>query len=188
MKRDFDGDTHGEFDRKDRAQLRIVRDTIYRARRFQVNYTTYDVRRDQDSLKSSKPCTVMVHSPDTSAHAHPFWYAQVLGIFHANVFHTDPTVRRLSPQRMEFLWVRWLGDEPGYKSGFKYAKLPKVGFVPEDDEYAFGFLDPAHVIRGAHLIPAFHSGKTNDLLRTREKTAARLEGTTDDWVNFYVNM
>jgi hypothetical protein len=43
---------------------------------------------------------------------------------------------------MDFLWVRWLGVEPGYRAGIKKARLPKVGFVPEPDPYAFGFLDP----------------------------------------------
>ncbi|KAJ7619922.1 hypothetical protein DFH06DRAFT_1341756 [Mycena polygramma] len=29
---------------------------------------------------------------------------------------------------------------------------------------AFGFIDPAHVLRGAHLIPAFHYGRTSEFL------------------------
>ena len=65
---------------------------------------------------------------------------------------------------MEFLWVRWLGAEPWYRSGSKVARLPKVGFVEDTDEDTFGFLDPDLIIWGAHLIPDFNSGRTSGLL------------------------
>ena len=51
-----------------------------------------------------------------------------------------------SAQRMELLWVQWLGIEPGYRSGSKAAQLPKVRFIEDTDEDAFGFLDPDLVI------------------------------------------
>lgn len=89
---------------------------------------------------------------------------------------------------MQFLWVRWLGSEPGYRSGSRVARLPKVGFVEVNDEDAFGFLDPDLVIRGSHLIPAFYSGRTCDLMPYNGLTAARPADENDDWVNFYVNM
>ncbi|KAJ7850025.1 hypothetical protein B0H14DRAFT_857889 [Mycena olivaceomarginata] len=66
----------------------------------------------------------------------------------------------------------------------KAGRLPKVGFVPE---YGYAFvLDPAHVIRGGHLIPDFESGQTNDLLATREVTLARLPTDSSDWTNFFI--
>ena len=90
---------------------------------------------------------------------------------------------------MDFLWVRWFGVEPGYRSGFKYACLPKIGFVPSDDEYAFTFLDPSQIIQGVHLLPAFHAGRTSDLLPVAESAARILEeNKSEDWVNFYVGM
>ncbi|KAJ3709519.1 hypothetical protein C8R42DRAFT_566105, partial [Lentinula raphanica] len=91
-------------------------------------------------------------------------------------------------KRMEFIWVRWLGIEPilDYHSGTRFAKLPKVGFVTEADEFAFGFLEPSQIIRQCHLIPVFHAGRTNTLLETSEPTAARKPGETQDWWNFYV--
>jgi hypothetical protein len=91
---------------------------------------------------------------------------------------------------MDFLWVRWFGMEPGrYHHGFHYARLPKVGFVESTDPYAFTFLDPAQVIRGAHVIPAFSEGHTQDLLPATTSVARVLNSTDeDDWVNFYVNM
>lgn len=130
----------------------------------------------------------MVMSPETGPNAHPFWYARVLGIFHAEILHTGAHSSNNGAQRMEFLWVRWFGVEPDYRFGFKVARLPKVGFVPEDDLSAFGFLDPALVLRGCHLIPAFAGGRTNELLKTVFPTAARPLDETDDWENFYVTM
>jgi hypothetical protein len=153
---------------------------------LRVNYTTYDVQRDRDTINPRTSSFVIVRSPETEAGAHPYWYCQILGIFHATVAHV--TAVDYTTATMDFLWVRWLGVEPGYRAGIKKARLPKVGFVHEADPYAFGFLDPAHVIRGAHLIPDFQRGRTNELLATRKVTAARAVDDTDDWTNYYVDM
>ena len=188
--REFDGDDHEDFTEADRQSLRIIDHKIFSVSHLQVNYTTYDIRRAQDSLKPSKKCNIMVQSPETGAHAHPYWYAQVLGIFHttAAIFPSSKSsMPQVSSRRIEFLWVRWYGIEPGDRSGFKYAKLPKVGFVPETDRFAFGFLDPSFVIRGCHLIPAFALGRTRRLLRAKS-TLARKIGEKKDWVNFYIGM
>ncbi|KAJ3804431.1 hypothetical protein F5876DRAFT_53412, partial [Lentinula aff. lateritia] len=155
-----------------------------------INYTTYNVRRDQDVIN---PCTdhntIMLKSPDTNPDAHLYWYAQVLGIFHADIIHCNSKLGLVkSRKQMEFLWVQWLGTEPDYCPGQKFAKLPKVGFVPEDDEFAFGSLNPSQVIRACHVIPAFVHGKSNDLLATRLPTAARKVGESEDWLNYYVMM
>ena len=91
---------------------------------------------------------------------------------------------------MEFLWVRWFGVEPGrYRHGFHLAHLPKIGFVESSDEFAFSFLDPGQVIRGAHIMPAFSEGRTSTLLPATKSVAQVLSpDEMDDWVNFYVNM
>ncbi|KAF7363034.1 hypothetical protein MVEN_00655200 [Mycena venus] len=187
--REFDGDTHEEFTADQINSVRIVNNRIYSSKILRVNYTTYDVRRDQDVLNPDAQSFVMVRSPETEAGAHPYWYAQILGVFNATVHRVDP-LSGLGTRKeiMEFLWVRWLGVEPGYRSGIRRARLPKVGFVPETDPYAFGFLDPAQVIRGSHLIPVFQGGRTNDLLATEEITAARRLWETEDWANYYVDM
>lgn len=129
-----------------------------------------------------------MYSPDTSPDAHRFWYARIIGVFHADVLDIGPQSRNRGWQRMEVLWVRWMGLQPGYRFGHKLARLPKIGFVPDTDPYAFGFLDPNVVLRGCHLIPAFTHGRTRDLLNTDQPTAARAPGETDDWTNYYVNM
>ncbi|KAG6818921.1 hypothetical protein H0H93_000270 [Arthromyces matolae] len=186
--RSFDGDDVGNFTNEDRNAVHIVGNTIYSVQHLRVNYTTYDVRRASDTISPRNHSFVMLRSPESGDNSHPFWYAQVLGIFHAVVRHAGPRSRNIYvDHEMEFLWVRWLGVEPGYRSGRPSAKLPKIGFVPEDDPLAFGFLDPACVIRGAHLIPTFTAGKTQDLLAAQHSVARPLD-VVEDWVNFYVNI
>ncbi|KAG5634064.1 hypothetical protein H0H81_003567 [Sphagnurus paluster] len=155
---------------------------------LRVNYTTYDIRRASDTISPRTHCHVMVCSPKIGPNTHPFWYAQVLGVFHADVLHRGP--RSDDPDKrhhMQFLWVRWLGLEPGYRSGCQFARLPKVGFVPDSNPYTFGFLNPSDVIRGAHIIPAFAADKTLELLAAQH-TVARALNSTKDWVNFYINI
>jgi hypothetical protein len=183
---DYNGDEY-TFTDADRNALRIVDNRIYSAKVFRVNFTTYDVRRDQDTMNPRTHCDVMVLSHETGTTAHPFWYARVLGVFHVQVFHVGPTAKSLSKQYMEFLWVRWFGTVPGYRYGPNVARLPKIGFLADTDEAAFGFLDPSLVIRGCHLVPAFVDGRTSDLL-TIPNSIARPVGETDDWAAFYVMM
>ena len=129
----------------------------------------------------------MVLSPESEEDAHPFWYAQVLGVFHTRVLHVGPAATNRSVQNIEVLWVRWLGLGPDHQYGFKSARLPKVGFVEYTDPLAFGFLDPSLVVRGCHLVPAFADGKTSSLLPLNP-TAARSPDEHEDWVSFYVMM
>ena len=117
--------------------------------------------------------------------AHPFWYARVLGIYHAEVI--DARIKSSSrSRRVEFLFVRWFGLEEGWDSGWDDCRLDRVGFVPDTDPDAFGFLDPLDVICGCHLIPAFIEGHTTTLLRG-PSLLARPIGIDEDWERFYVN-
>ena len=186
---DFDGDDPDVFTDEDRNTIRLRNSSVYRHCTARINYTTYDIRRDFDTINPKTRPFVMTASPETASEAHPFWYAQVLGIFHADVQHTGPrSTTGFAWQQMDFLWVRWLGAEPGALHGHKVAKLPMVGYVPDRDHLAFGFLDPSLVIRGCHLIPTFNNGRTNLLLATQQPTEARPGGETSDWVNYYIGM
>ena len=159
---------------------------------MRLNYTTYDVRRNGDVINPRTYPDIMAKSPDTAPRAQPFWYARVIGIFHAFVSSSHPGVKEHSLHRMDFLWVRWLGEvhaSDRYLYGFRYARLPKIGFVPSTDKYAFSFLDPAQAIRGVHLMPAFSEGRTSSLLPvTRSVARVMSPEEDDDWMNFYVNM
>jgi hypothetical protein len=183
---EYDGDEHN-FSDADRNTVHIMNNRIYSVKVLRVNFTTYDVRRDQDSMNPRTHCDVMVRSQEDSANAHPFWYARVLGVFHAQVLHTGSRAKNHSVQHMEFLWVRWFGIVEGHQHGAKIGRLPKIGFLVESDTSVFGFLDPSLVIRGCHLIPAFADGRTQELL-TLKSSLGRPMGDTDDWAAYYVNM
>ena len=88
---------------------------------------------------------------------------------------------------MEVLWVQWFGLVPRHRFRSKVARLPKIGFIPDTDPLAFGFLDLSLVICATHLIPAFNDGHTAELLAT-SPTAGRLPGETDDWAAFFISM
>ena len=168
------------FRSDERNSVRIINNIIFSAKQFSVNYTTYDIRRDRDTINTSSRRYVMVQSPEVGDNTHPYWYAQVLGIYHTQASTTHPAAAKHSAQPIQFLWVRWLGTEPGYRSGSQVARLPKIGFVEVTDEDAFGFLDPDLIIRGSHLIPAFHSGQTCDLMPYDGPTIARPASVKDD--------
>jgi hypothetical protein len=150
----------------------------------QVHYTTYDLRREYDTINPRTHCDVMVLSGETKPQ-HAYWYARVLGIYHMNAWLNAEG--RVKKHQIEVLFVRWLAPLSDHRSGMNCARLPKVAFVEESDRDAFGFLDPGQVIRGAHLIPAFASGRGTTSLR-HGKSFARQCGELDDWEAYYVGM
>ncbi|KAG8914957.1 hypothetical protein FRC01_003851 [Tulasnella sp. 417] len=166
------------FQTSDYTDVDLHKDRLYSHGASHFNYTTYDIRRCQDTIKPAlriSPigvvksgytgrCTVMLASDEDDGRSqHQFWYARVLGIFHCEVR------RRSSPEanyeRMDIMWIRWLGVDPDRKGGTNLRRLDRVGYVPDSDKPgAFGFINPADVIRGCHLIPTFHEGTRDDLL------------------------
>ncbi|KAF9240183.1 hypothetical protein BU15DRAFT_74100 [Melanogaster broomeanus] len=183
---EYDGEDH-IFTDAQRNNVRILDNLLFSPATMQVNYTTYDVRREQDTINPRTHGDVMVLSRETGPGYHPYWYARVLRVLHARVRHCGADARNLSVQHMEILWVRWYGIVPGHRHGSAVARLPKIGFVPESDLSAFGFLDPSLVIRSCHLIPAFVDGRTTDLLRAGQSDGRR-SGEVDDWSTYYVNI
>ena len=188
--RSFDGDTDELFTPEDRLTVCIQNETIYRVRTARINYTTYDLRRGHHTVNPRTHPYIIMASPEADPNSHPFWYASVIGVFHANIQHIGKKSQDYQPKRMEFLWVRWLGLVPDHSFGRQKAKLPKIGFVPDSDEFAFGFLDPSLVLRGCHLLPSFEDGKTNELLRIPNNmaTEARPLGEKEDWAYYYSGM
>ncbi|KAJ6490960.1 hypothetical protein C8R45DRAFT_195539 [Mycena sanguinolenta] len=186
----YDGD-EAEFSPQDLMDVVFQNDRLYTHQVMRINYTSYDVQRAEDSINPRTNSDVMVLSreDEDGPNSHPYWYARVLGIFHADVRHVGTRSRTSRTVRMQFLWVRWFGRDLSHKSGWKAKRLDRLGFIPaigEDaDDGAFGFLDPDLVIRAAHIIPAFRYGKTADLLR--KSIARRPEDEDKDYVYYYVN-
>ena len=189
MGHEFDGDMHEEFTDTDRNSIQFIGSRIYSVQTCCVYYTTYDLQWQCDVVNSCAHPDIMLWSPAAEG-AEPYWYARVIGVYHANVWTEHPAIQDgRKARRMDFLWVRWFGDEPGYRSGFCRARLPKIGFVESTDDFAFSFVDPANVIHGCHLIPAFHAGQSADLLPHSHSIARCLNPEDiDDWLNFYVNI
>ncbi|KAJ8074277.1 hypothetical protein PM082_012587 [Marasmius tenuissimus] len=102
----------------------------------------------------------MVLAGEREPDSHPYWYARTLGIFHARVYYEgDGRLRDIT-----FLWVRWFTLDTRYKFGPARKRSPRVGWVNSTEPGAIGFLDPQHVLRAAHLVPAFALGKRSDLM------------------------
>jgi hypothetical protein len=163
------------------ANVKIQVNTIFSHATATLNFTTYDVIQDHDSINVNKyRRDVMLRTCDDASHQ--FWYARVIGIYHANVFFGPDF--NAQPERVEFFFVRWFGRDPEWQGGPGTCQLDRIGWVPENDPSgAFGFLDPARVIRACHLIPAFCYGKTTRLLSASQ---AR-DSSAGDWVNYYVS-
>src|SRR5882762_6861906 len=57
----YDGDKHN-FDDEERGVVHIINDSLYLHKTLQINYTTYDVRHDQDTVNPHTHANVMVLS------------------------------------------------------------------------------------------------------------------------------
>lgn len=164
---------------------------MYSHKTVQFNYTTYDIRRAQDTVNpGTSHCNVLLLSEEMSHTAevlptttsngksHPFLYARVIGIFHANVIYTGLGMVDYTPKRMDFLWVRWYK----YKGMDNSDRLDQLAFPPIDSKGAFGFVDPADVLRCCHIIPRFSLGK-----RHPSGTGfSKLARDSQDWLEYNV--
>lgn len=126
---------------------------------------------------------MLLSRSDLDGSQHPFCYARVLGIFHANVMYTGPGSRDYQSRRVEFLWVRWFEVSEDRPSGWQHSALDTASFVPMAEEDAFGFVDPADVLRACHLPPSFADGMSHpDGIAA--SSCARDSG---DWKRYYIN-
>ena len=186
---EYDGDELN-FTVKERNTVIIEQDILYRHKVLRVNYTTYDLRRNQDSLNPrTRNADFMILAPKDNEDTHPYWYGRILGIFHANVHYVGPPSQSHSShsQKMEILFVRWFGRDMSPTPGWKTKRLHRLAFVPGNDEQAFGFINPSQVIRAVHLIPAFKWGKVTTLL-TKSVVARGLSDPVHDWQLYYLSM
>ena len=145
------------------------------------------MRRSQDSINPRTHADIMMlsHEDQDDTEPHPYWYARVIGIFHTDVRYVGENSKSNDPQHIDFLWVRWFGRDLSYSAGWTARRLYRIGFVSGDG--AFGFVDPADVICGVHLIPAFAHGATNELLGPSIARHSASD-SDEDWRYYYVNM
>ena len=78
----YDGNEQ-TFTLDERNNVHLINfDAIIESKILCINYTTYDIRRDHDTIRTTHGDVVTTSSRDE---AHPFWYAQVLCTFHIQV-------------------------------------------------------------------------------------------------------
>jgi hypothetical protein len=167
----------------ERDSIFFKRNRIYHHNLARFNYTTYDVRRDQDVINPRTPhCNIMLlqghddHGDDDLKGN--YRYAKVIGIHHVNVVHVGNVYES---RRIEFLFVRWY--EHVQKHAWETRTLGRIRFMPLANPDAFGFVDPAVVLRACHIIPAFARGQRNP----SERGLSPLAGDKHDWQEYYVN-
>ena len=164
----------------DTEQIFIENNTVHEHPVLNIEYTSYDVQRERDIVHVGYGRTgVMVYTP-TLGGDEPWSYANVLDIYHVII----RTASNPKPKRLTVLWVRWMERSASGLTGLNSKNYTRVSFVPSSNTpgSTFDFIDPSHIIRSCHLIPAFDLGRTNDLL---DPSMARdMEG---DWCAYYVN-
>lgn len=127
---------------------------------------------------------MMLADPDNiDSSGQRFLYAQVLGIFHANIVYTGPGMADYNARRVEFMWVRWFEYDNPKPFNWDDLKLDSVHFPPMAMSDAFGFVDPDRVLRSCHIIPAFAEGKA----RLDGIGLSRCARDADDWTKYYIN-
>lgn len=163
--------------------------TIYSHQILRVNYTTYNVRRTQDVIHtgSSQSNIMCLTTTDDSevevGNTHRFCYGRVLGIYHANVIHTGSRLRDYHARRLEFLWVRWYRYADDSPRNWDHRQLDRLQFPPVASEDAFGFIDPADVLRACHVLPRISHGRVH----ADGIGISRCARDSSDWRMYYIN-
>jgi hypothetical protein len=160
-------------------QILLHSDRIYRHDTYHVNYTSYDLRTEQDIINpSTSRCNVMcLRSTAGTAlgdEGH-YVYARVLGIYHVNVVYNGPGSSDMKTRRFDVLWVRWYDSSkaPQNKFSLQTVSLPTVSTALE----SIDFLDPADVLRAAYIMPRFMKGKKHN---TEDMAFAPTEPDSED--------
>ena len=145
-----------------------------------INYTTYDGRRESETLNPRTHADIMTLSRGDT---HPYEYSRILGILRVKVMHPSLGNR---VQEVDMLWVRFYEFDSTYRAGLEAQRYYRVHFTRSASGEAFGFINPQDVLRATHLIPGFRCGRTKALLPS---SLARWESEGDeDWMYYHVNM
>ncbi|KAJ2923824.1 hypothetical protein H1R20_g13272, partial [Candolleomyces eurysporus] len=113
-----------------------------------------------------------------------YLYSQVLGIYHANVSYIgilpDET-QRYDSFRLDVVWGQWYEalDRPG-KEEFQ---LDLLRLCPVETPPSLHFIDPADILRAAHLIPQFSLGEVDTLL----PKSCLVMPQESEWKAYYIN-
>ena len=113
----YNGDEY-DFSDMDRRCVIIANNRIFEHAYLQINYTTYNLCHDQDSISALSHPNIMLLSQEDEQ-LHPYWYAHVCLIFHLFVQHCKDTASPFSkPERMDVLFVQWFQCDLNFNSGW----------------------------------------------------------------------
>ncbi|KAF9254790.1 hypothetical protein L218DRAFT_814666, partial [Marasmius fiardii PR-910] len=117
---------------------------------------------------------------------HPYTYAQVIRIFHANVCLAPSlqTNKILINRCIDFLWAHWYKLNMTCKPGFKAKRMYHLSFPSPNDPRAFGFLSLEDLYK--HLISSF-PGHLLAGIPTRGSNGKQ-ENEEEDWKYYYIDM
>lgn len=172
------------FSEDELTRVILRNNVIYEHATASFNFTTYDVRREQEGVNKNRRlqgdrirCDVMIPAPG-GIKSGPFWYARVLGIFHFEAYFDGSP----STQQFDFLWVRWLKSDATHPAGASALRLEMVKFPPLESPDAFAFIHPSLVLRPCHVIPAFSRGRKADL-----SMPSFAQEDRGDWNKYYIS-
>lgn len=125
----------------------------------------------------------MVLSDSNSLQDSAYRYAKVLGTYHANVILVGQGMVDYNAIHIEFLWAQWYKQVDSAHTGWAAQKLDHLWFPPMANDDSFGFLDPADVLHGCHILPVFAKGRVH----SDGKGMSFHAKDANDWTEYYVN-
>ncbi|KAJ3515408.1 hypothetical protein NMY22_g14461 [Coprinellus aureogranulatus] len=186
------------FTDDDLKNIHFHSDRIYRHAIFKIRYTTYDCRYDHDTFNPSTSRRDFMclradsdTPPSTPNHGgaaadKPYSYGRLLGVFHTNVVYSGPGALDFGKRRLDFLWVRWFVQEPR-TNDWSVKRQDLLTLAPVASPGSCDFLDPANILRGAHIIPRFSSGPRYGEADTQRRILSKCAHEKSDWKMYYVN-
>lgn len=164
-------------DHSDSDLVYLKSEWIFLHKICRVQYTTYDAWRGQDVINPFMPHqNIMLLATTSNNNDHPFLYACVLGIYHANAIYIGNGTHNYQARQCEFLWVQWYRYH-GLSVRWNNSRLDAVSFPPVSSEGVFGFVDSCNVLHACHIIPTFsHGKKYND-----EVGLSHCANNSQDW-------
>ena len=167
----------------DVRSVRIMHDRVYTHKTMRINYDTYDMHRDQDTINPDSHADIMMRAQADSEH--PYLYARVLSIFHMEALLMPPKGQHVQTawQTMHVCFVRWFEvDLPKIRP----RRLIPLRWATKDED-PFGFVAPDQVLRGCHLLPSVVYGRSDSALRGySEARNAQKETDNLDYNRHYV--
>ena len=96
---DYNGDKR-TFSLEQRSAIHLTNlHSVVESKILCINYTTYDIRQDHDTIQPSQGDVIMTSSRDQD---HPFWYAQIIRAWHIQAYFS-PAGASSSKHKMEVL-------------------------------------------------------------------------------------